>query len=100
MKILVTGGAGYIGSVLVPKLLEAGHHVTVLDNFSYRQDSLTACCWHQRFDVHSVDVRDIAAVRPHLRDADVIIPLAALVGAPLCDLNPVDAELVNLRAPL
>lgn len=100
LKILVTGGAGYIGSVLVPMLLDEGHRVTVLDNFMYRENSLATVCGNPQFDVHRVDVRDIAALVPHLRDADMVIPLAALVGAPLCELNPTDAILTNLRAPL
>lgn len=98
-RILVTGGAGYIGSVLVPKLLET-HEVTVLDNFLYKENSLAAVCHHPKFDVHKVDCRDIAQVKRHLRFADVVIPLAGLVGAPLCNANPVDAELLNLKAPL
>lgn len=97
MKVLVLGGAGYIGSVLVPKLLN--HEVTVLDNFLYGANSLADCCRHKNFDVHRVDVRDIDAVKPYLK-ADVIIPLAGLVGAPLCDLNPVDADLLNLKHPI
>lgn len=103
MRVLVLGGAGYIGSVLCPMLVERGHDVTVLDNFLYRQqgaNSLAALCRFQTFDVHRVDVRDKGAVAPHLKRADAILPLAALVGAPLCELNPVDAELVNLRHPL
>jgi len=97
LKILVLGGAGYIGSVLVPKLLD--HKVTVLDNFLYRENSLSDCCRHKNFDAHRVDVRDSEAIKPYMH-ADVIIPLAGLVGAPLCDLNPVDAELVNLKHPI
>ncbi len=100
MRVLVTGGAGYIGSVLVPRLLDAGHDVTVLDSFLYRENSLAMCALNKRFQVHRVDVRDTPALRPFLKDADVVIPLAGLVGAPLCDLNPVDAEAVNLTAKL
>jgi len=100
VNILVTGGAGYIGSVLVPMLLEAGHRVTVLDNARYQDNTLALCCINPLFAQHRVDVRDIEAVKPYLRDADCLIPLAALVGAPLCDLDPVDAILTNLRAPL
>ena len=97
MRILVTGGAGYIGSMLVPKLLEK-HDVTVLDNFTYRQNSLAQVCWHKNFDVHKVDCRDSLAVKPYLKRADVVVPLAALVGAPLCNANPIDAALLNLHA--
>jgi nucleoside-diphosphate-sugar epimerase len=99
LRILVTGGGGYIGSVLVPKLLEK-HEVTVLDSFLYRQNSLAACCGNPLFDVHKVDCRDNLSVKPFLKRADVIIPLAGLVGAPLCDLNPIDAALLNLHAPI
>ena len=100
MKILITGGAGYIGSILVPRLLALGHHVTALDSFLYGENSLATSCLSPLFDVHRVDVRDKNAVYPFIKDADVIIPLAGLVGAPLCDLNPTDAVLTNLRAPL
>lgn len=99
MKILVTGGAGYIGSVLVPMLLNEAYDVTVIDNFTYDENSLAACCGDKNFEVHRVDVRDFRSVDQFASKADVIIPLAGLVGAPLCDLNPVDAELVNLDAP-
>lgn len=97
-KILVTGGAGYIGSILVPELLAAGHAVTVVDNFRYRQNSLAAVCSHPRFDIVNGDVRDEAAMRRLLAGTDVIIPLAALVGAPLCDRDPVGAVSTNRDA--
>ena len=100
MKIVVTGGAGYIGSVLVPMLLSELHQVTVLDNFMYGGNSLSHCCASRKFEQYRVDCRDAEAMRPHLKDADVIIPLAGLVGVPLGDLNPVDAELLNLRGQL
>lgn len=100
MNILVTGGAGYIGSVLVPLLLDAGHNVKVLDSFLYGENSLAACARRKNFDVVRADCRSAEAVWPHVRYMDVVIPLAALVGQPICDLNPVDAELINLKAPL
>jgi len=101
MRILISGGSGYIGSVLVPLLLSQGHQVRVLDNFLYgNQTSLASLCHNPDFDIHRVDCRDHAEVSKHLHWPDVVIPLAALVGVPLCDLNPIDAELINLRAPL
>ena len=97
-NILVTGGAGYIGSILVPALLEAGHAVTVLDNFMYSQDSLASVCANPRFSVVRGDVRVEDVVRPLLKNADFIIPLAALVGAPLCERDPITATQVNRDA--
>jgi nucleoside-diphosphate-sugar epimerase len=94
-KILVTGGAGYLGSVLVPGLLDAGHAVTVLDNFMYRQASLNHVCHHPNFSAVRGDVRVEAVVRPLVEKADIIIPLAAYVGAPLCSQDPVGAETTN-----
>ncbi len=94
-RILISGGAGYLGSVLVPKLLAEGHHVTVLDTFMFGDNSLGAFCRDPNFDVHRVDCRDVNAVRPFLAKADVLIPLAALVGHPLCQLNPLDAVQLN-----
>jgi nucleoside-diphosphate-sugar epimerase len=99
MRILVTGGAGYIGSILVPMLLDDGHEVTVIDSFLYGQNSLASLCGNSRFDVHKVDCRDIEQVKPHL-NADVVIPLAGLVGAPVCNQNPVDATLLNRRSQI
>ena len=86
MKVLVTGGAGYLGSVLVPALLDRGCSVAVVDNFMYGQDSLAAVCYHPQFSIVRGDVRSMDTMRPLVKDADVIIPLAALVGAPLCCL--------------
>ena len=100
LKILVTGGAGYLGSTLVPALLEAGHTVTVLDNFLFRQASLNHVCHHPRFDVVRGDVRVEATVAPLLKNADAVIPLAALVGAPICERDPVGATTTNRDAIL
>lgn len=97
-KVLVTGGAGYIGSTLVPALLDRGFAVTVLDNFMYGQDSLASVCYHPAFSLVRGDVRSKDVTRPLIKDADVIIPLAALVGAPLCDRDPLAATTTNKDA--
>jgi len=97
-RILVTGGAGYIGSTLVPALLERGHRVTVLDNFMFDQASLAAVCHNRCFNLVKGDVRSMQTMAPLVKDADIIIPLAALVGAPLCDRDPVAAEGINRDA--
>lgn len=94
-NILVTGGAGYLGSTLVPDLLAAGHRVTVLDNFMFRQASLNHICHHPNFSVVRGDIRIESAIAPLMKKADVIIPLAALVGAPLCSMDPVGATTTN-----
>ena len=98
VSILVTGGAGYLGSILVPALLADGHKVTVLDNFLYQQASLNACCIDQSFSVVRGDVRDTVLVGRLLKNVDVVLPLAALVGAPLCDRDPFAATAVNRDA--
>jgi nucleoside-diphosphate-sugar epimerase len=93
--ILVTGGAGYLGSTLVPELLAAGHRVTVLDSFMFRQGSLNHVCNHPHFSVVKGDIRIESTVAPLLKKADIVIPLAALVGAPMCNADPVGARTVN-----
>jgi nucleoside-diphosphate-sugar epimerase len=97
-RVLVTGGAGYLGSTLVPMLLERGFHVTVVDNFMFGQDSLSGVCHHQAFDLVRGDVRNQALMQPLVARADIIIPLAALVGAPLCDRDPLAATTTNKDA--
>jgi nucleoside-diphosphate-sugar epimerase len=98
LNILVTGGAGYLGSIMVPELLRAGHRVTVLDNFMFKQASLNHVAADPRFDIVRGDCRDEALVASLLTKADVVIPLAALVGAPLCAQDPVGATSTNLDA--
>ncbi|MEE8352187.1 MAG: NAD(P)-dependent oxidoreductase [Rhodospirillales bacterium] len=97
-KILITGGGGYLGSVMTPMFLHAGHSVTVLDNFFYRQPSLAGVCHHPRFDLIEGDARSEATMKPLLKGADIVVPLAALVGAPLCDKDPIAATSTNLDA--
>lgn len=95
MKILVSGGAGYIGSVLVPNLLDQGHEVTVIDNFIFKQTSLASSIRKENLHLVFGDVRDEALMKPLLAKADLIIPLAAIVGAPACDSDPVAAQSIN-----
>jgi nucleoside-diphosphate-sugar epimerase len=94
-NILVTGGAGYLGSIMVPELLAAGHKVTVLDNFMYQQPSLNHVCFNPDFDVVKGDIRVESTMLPLLKKADMVIPLAAYVGAPLCNQDPIGAQTIN-----
>ena len=98
MRILVTGGAGYIGSVLVPELLQAGHRVTVLDSFLYGQTSLLDCCHSRDLTVVRGDTRDTRLLDALVPRADAILPLACLTGAPICQRDPQTAQAVNLDA--
>jgi nucleoside-diphosphate-sugar epimerase len=97
-SILVTGGAGYLGSILVPELLRLGHRVTVVDNFLYGQLSLLDCCHDEKLTVIRGDARDERLLKPLVAKADVLIPLACLVGAPLCAQKPLEARSINLDA--
>jgi len=97
-NILVTGGAGYLGSTMVPDLLHAGHKVTVIDNFMFQQASLNHVCHNPNFSIVKGDIRIESVMSPLLKKADIVIPLAALVGAPLCSLDPVGATTINHEA--
>ncbi|MBN2138010.1 MAG: NAD(P)-dependent oxidoreductase [Sedimentisphaerales bacterium] len=98
MNILVTGAAGYIGSVLVPELLKKGNEVTAVDSFMYGQTSLLDCCYNEKLKVIRGDARDRELISELLEDVEAIIPLACLTGAPLCDKDPVSARTTNLDA--
>ncbi|MBF0384364.1 MAG: NAD(P)-dependent oxidoreductase [Candidatus Omnitrophica bacterium] len=98
MKILVTGGAGYIGSVMVPMLLSMGHEVTVLDNFMFNQTSLLDCCHFKTLQIIRGDTRNEDLIKRLIKDKDAIFPLACLTGAPLCSKEPAMAEDVILKA--
>jgi nucleoside-diphosphate-sugar epimerase len=97
-RVLVTGGAGYIGSVLCERLLNAGYQVTAVDNLMYSQSSLLHLCADDRFDFVRGDVRDERLMANLIKAADVLIPLAAVVGAPACDRDPWLATSVNVEA--
>jgi len=98
VRILVTGAGGYIGAVLVPELLRAGHQVTALDSFLYGQTSLLDAVADERLAIVRGDVRDSARMKPLIERADVLIPLACLTGAPACDRDPMAASAVIVDA--
>jgi nucleoside-diphosphate-sugar epimerase len=97
-RVLITGGAGYLGSVLCQRLLDGPYSVTVLDNLMYGQHSLFHLCGNPRFEFVFGDVRDESLIKSLIQEADVLIPLAAIVGAPACDRDPTLAQTVNLEA--
>jgi nucleoside-diphosphate-sugar epimerase len=98
MKIVITGGAGYLGSILTPELLKLGHEVRVIDAFIFRQTSLSDCCGYDTFSVIRGDCRQEKLMRRITADADLVIPLAALVGAPLCNRDESGAISTNQGA--
>jgi nucleoside-diphosphate-sugar epimerase len=98
VHVLVTGGAGYLGSVLCERLLAAGYEVTTVDDIMYQQRSLLHLCANPHFDFVLGDVRDKELMRRLVKEADLLIPLAAIVGAPACDRDPLLARSVNLEA--
>ena len=97
-KVLVTGGAGYIGSILVPTLLEKGYEVTVLDTLMFGQSTLLELCINPKFSFINGDVRDVNLLKKIIPHFDVIIPLAALVGAPLCKKDEMGTIAINRDA--
>jgi nucleoside-diphosphate-sugar epimerase len=99
-RILVTGGAGYIGSVFVPELLSRGHHVTVIDNFLYKQPSLAGVVSNPNLNLVYGDIRDYSLMKKYVTNADVVIPLAAIVGAPACAKDPLTASSINKDATI
>lgn len=98
MKILVTGGAGYLGSILCERLLDEGHSVTVVDIIAHQPGTLFHLCANPDFEFVPGDVRDEGLMRRLLKDADVVIPLAAMVGAPACARDPSYTRSVNVDA--
>lgn len=99
-RVLITGGAGYIGCILTEHLLAAGHSVTVIDSLMYGHAPMFQFCANPRFNFVFGDARDENKVKNLVKDADVIIPLACIVGAPACDRDPYEATTVNRDAVL
>lgn len=100
LRILMTGGAGYLGAVLVTELLSQGHAVTVLDSLIYGQTPLLDCCFSSRFNFIKGDICDQNLMAEIIGKFDLIIPLAAIVGAPACKINPTLTRLVNYDAQI
>ena len=98
VKILVTGAAGYIGSVLVPELLKEGYEIIAIDNFMYNQSSLLDCCYDKKLTIVNGDARDERLISKYIKDVDYILPLACLTGAPLCEKDKIGAKTTNLDA--
>jgi nucleoside-diphosphate-sugar epimerase len=98
VKILITGAAGYIGSVLVADLLKHGHEVIAVDNFMYNQASLLDCCADKKLTLIRGDARDKYLMKKYLRQAEAIFPLACLTGAPRCQQYPREAKAINADA--
>jgi len=97
VKVLITGGAGYLGSTLTHYLLDKGYGVDVLDNLMYEQTSLLHLCSHENFRFINKDVTDFELLKSIISDYDVIIPLAAIVGGPACDANKELATKINFE---
>jgi nucleoside-diphosphate-sugar epimerase len=97
-RVLVTGAAGYIGSVLCEHLLAAGHSVTGVDLLTFGGNSLFHLCANPRFSFRYGDSRNEKLMAELVKEADVIIPLAAVVGAPACDLDPILTRTLNADA--
>jgi nucleoside-diphosphate-sugar epimerase len=100
MKILITGGAGYIGSTLAPLLLGAGHQVRVLDHLAYGGEPLLGVWCHPGFEFIRGDIRDRATVQTAVSGRDAVVHLAAVVGDPACSRQPDLARAINLDASL
>src|ERR1700746_2828305 len=96
MKILVRGGAGYVGSTLVPMLREQGHRVRVYDSLKFGGHGLLPCCQNRSFELVKGDGCDPAGMKKALDGVDAVVQLAAIVGSPACKKEPQVAHAVNV----
>lgn len=97
-KVLITGAAGYLGSTLIGQLLDKDYKVTAIDNFTFSTSSLNSYFGNPNFEAHKIDVRNTREVNNLLAKHDIVIPLAALVGAPLCEFKKDAAESINFKS--
>jgi len=97
-KILITGGAGYIGSILATELVKLNFQVTVVDDLYYSSNSLNHLFFSKNFNFIKSDVRNNSLIKKLIKDKDIVIPLAALVGAPLCEKKKKDAVEINFNS--
>ena len=95
-KILITGGAGYLGSVLSTELVRQGYNVTVIDLLKYEKNSLSHLFYFKNFTLITADINKEEVIKKYIKKFDFIIPLAALVGAPLCEKNKLLAKKTNV----
>ncbi len=100
MKVMITGGAGYLGSILTALLLAEGHQVRVLDSLAHGGESLLGAWCHPGFEFVRGDIRDRAIVKAAVSGRDAVVHLAAIVGDPACARNPDLAREINLDAAL
>ncbi len=96
-NILITGGAGYVGTSLIPRLLEEGYRVRVFDNLMYAGEQLLPFFSSKNFEFLKGDITNLEEVKSAVKDQDIIIHLAAIVGFPACRRNPRLAEEVNVE---
>ena len=97
-KVLVTGGAGYLGAILVPRLLAEGYEVSVVDTFMYGQSPLLDVCHDKKQKIIRGDARDRDIIAAEMKGADAVFPLACLTGAPICARDPLGAQTINYDA--